>query len=386
MFVAHKHWAAFLPEALAATAPILILVVFLLISGTTAGSGMHVFFALLVPLGLLITWIAFMVLWTNYYLDMLILTDRRLFYTTQASLINRITQEWDIRDIQQVNVGIANVLESFFNYGSLYLRARGEMEAVSITGMPDPSYIAAVILKQDDRYGELKETTRKQQELLKFISHEIKGHLTKSKAAFAAIVEGDYGPVPQSLDSMAHSELADSQKGVDTVMSILQGSDLEHGTTSIEKKPLDLSTSVRRVVQDFRFDAAQKRIELIASVDDFCAVIGDIQKLEKHVVRNLIDNALRYTPAGRIEVKLAKRGGMVRLSVADTGVGIAAKDMASLFTQGGKGVESKSINPESTGYGLFIAKQIVETHGGRIWAHSSGPGTGSTFFVELPSP
>jgi signal transduction histidine kinase len=69
--------------------------------------------------------------------------------------------------------------------------------------------------------------------------------------------------------------------------------------------------------------------------------------------------------------------------VADTGVGIAAGDMQKLFTEGGRGEHSKEANPESTGYGLFIAKQIVEAHGGRIWASSNGPGTGSTFFIEF---
>jgi signal transduction histidine kinase len=72
------------------------------------------------------------------------------------------------------------------------------------------------------------------------------------------------------------------------------------------------------------------------------------------------------------------------LSVADTGVGIAAEDMRRLFTSGGHGTHSTEVNPESTGYGLYIAKRIVDAHEGHLWAQSGGPGTGSRFIMELP--
>ena len=66
------------------------------------------------------------------------------------------------------------------------------------------------------------------------------------------------------------------------------------------------------------------------------------------------------------------------------GVGISNEDKPHLFTEGGRGKESLKVNVHSTGYGLYIAKQIVETHKGRIWAESDGAGKGSAFFVELP--
>ena len=68
----------------------------------------------------------------------------------------------------------------------------------------------------------------------------------------------------------------------------------------------------------------------------------------------------------------------------DTGVGISPEDRSRLFIEGGKGKDSLKINVESTGFGLYIAKKIIEAHGGRIWVESEGPGTGSTFSVELP--
>ena len=69
----------------------------------------------------------------------------------------------------------------------------------------------------------------------------------------------------------------------------------------------------------------------------------------------------------------------------DSGVGITPEDMSNLFTEGGHGKDSIKINVHSTGYGLFIAKEVVEASGGKIWAESQGAGKGSRFIVELPA-
>ena len=71
-------------------------------------------------------------------------------------------------------------------------------------------------------------------------------------------------------------------------------------------------------------------------------------------------------------------------TIQDTGVGINPIDRSRLFTEGGSGINSLKINVESTGFGLYIAKKIVDEHKGRVWVESEGEGKGSTFFVELP--
>jgi len=112
-------------------------------------------------------------------------------------------------------------------------------------------------------------------------------------------------------------------------------------------------------------------------------VRGDKTKFEEHVLRNLLENALHYTPHGHIHVMLSHGNGKVRLAVQDSGVGITPDDMQKLFTKGGKGKDSSTINKDSTGYGLHVAKSVVEAHDGMIWAESPGKDKGSTFYVEL---
>jgi signal transduction histidine kinase len=387
LLVTHKHWASFLHDLFYILLPALVAFALLILISNLpqngVDAGIHVIAALLFPLCALAVLIMAAVLWSNYYLDMLVVTDRRLFFISQISLSKREVFGWNVHDVRHVDARQDNFLESFFNFGTIRVTTEGEEGDARIEGIPNPEYVCAVILKQDDRYGQLRETARKQQELLKFLSHEVKGHLTKSKAAFAAIIEGDFGPVTEPISGLARSALEDSQKGVDTVMSILDNSNTESGEVSIVAKPFDLAVCVRRAVAEFQPAATQKRLSLVSSIAEPCVINGDEQKIERHVIRNFLDNAIRYTPAGQIDVVLEKVNGMGRISVSDTGVGINSADMQKLFTQGGHGENSKQVNPESTGYGLFIAKQIVDKHGGRIWARSQGAGSGSTFTAEF---
>ncbi len=138
-------------------------------------------------------------------------------------------------------------------------------------------------------------------------------------------------------------------------------------------------------MRDLRQTAEKKGIVLEVSIagGDY-ALIGDEAKIRRHVIRNLIDNSIHYTPTGSISVSLSRSNDAIHFSVKDTGIGITKEDMARLFTEGGHGKESIKVNVDSTGYGLFIAKQVTEAHGGRIWAESKGKGQGSEFVVEFP--
>lgn len=226
---------------------------------------------------------------------------------------------------------------------------------------------------------------RQQEGLLAFISHEVKGYLAKSQAAFAGIIQNDYGVVSPQLHTMAENGLADMRKGVDMVADILDASNLRKGTVAYDKKPFDLKTSIEEAVHDL-LPAAQKKgviLDFAASSGDY-TILGDEAKIRRHVIRNLVDNSIHYTMQGTIHVSLSRNAQSIHFSVKDTGVGITKDDMKNLFTEGGHGKESMKVNADSTGYGLFIAKQVTEAHSGKIWAQSKGKGQGSEFIVELP--
>lgn len=234
---------------------------------------------------------------------------------------------------------------------------------------------------------QLELANRQQESLLHFISHEIKGYLTKGQNAFAGIVEGDYGDVPPKAKALATGALHEMRKGVSTVMDILDASNYKSGAMTFTKEPFDIKKAIMEMCDELRFQAEAKHLKFeftFAPSGDY-KVVGDEQKLRRHVIRNLVENSIHYTPNGKVTAALSKVRGCIRFTVSDTGVGITPEDMRKLFTQGGKGKDSIKHNVDSTGYGLFIAKQVTEAHGGRIWAESDGAGEGSTFIVELPS-
>jgi two-component system phosphate regulon sensor histidine kinase PhoR len=132
--------------------------------------------------------------------------------------------------------------------------------------------------------------------------------------------------------------------------------------------------------------AISKSIQLTAElVDVLPPVMANSIRL-RQVIYNLIDNAIKYTPAqGRVSVKAFQQDNEVRLQVIDTGIGIPATEQPHVFEKFHRIKNKYAAHVDGTGLGLAITKGIVEKHNGRIWLESV-PGEGSTFTVVLPVP
>jgi len=180
--------------------------------------------------------------------------------------------------------------------------------------------------------------------------------------------------------------LAETRQGAASVATILKAANLKKGTVTYTKEPFDMKALAAEAVEKERFMAEKKGLALSFTADDSSyQMTGDKEQINSHVLRNLIDNSINYTPTGSIATSLKKENGKIIFTVKDTGVGITDEDKAHLFTEGGHGKNSQTINVHSTGYGLFITKSIVEAHGGTVRAESEGQGKGSTFVVEFPA-
>jgi len=232
---------------------------------------------------------------------------------------------------------------------------------------------------------ELAETNARQETLIHFIGHEVKGFLTKDAGVFSALVDGDFGALPEVLKPFVTRALLESRSGADSVAQILKASNLKKGTVTYAKTPFDLKALVTGAVEKGKLSAEQKGLTLTFATDAGpYTMVGDGPQIADHVLRNLIDNAINYTPAGTITVSLKNENGRIIFAVKDSGIGITDEDKKRLFTEGGHGKDSQKVNAHSTGYGLYIAKNITEAHGGTIRAESEGEGKGSTFIAEFP--
>jgi signal transduction histidine kinase len=170
------------------------------------------------------------------------------------------------------------------------------------------------------------------------------------------------------------------------VMDLLSLAKLEGGTADLQQGQVDLEVLLNAMVDKFTLQAQQANIHLTRHISKLPVWIGDGDRISQ-VFINLLDNALKFTPPGGFVSLLAEvNGDHILVSVKDNGIGISPEDQPRIFErffqidksrQGGTG--------RGVGLGLAIARQIVLSHGGKIWV-TSNPGEGSTFFVQLPLP
>jgi signal transduction histidine kinase len=240
-------------------------------------------------------------------------------------------------------------------------------------------------LQIEELARQLDTANRQQVTLIHFITHQIKGFVTKSRNLFSMMLEGDFGPVPETMRPMLQEGFDSDTKGVNTIQEILGAANIKSGKVTYVMAEFDLKALIDEIAAGLKSAADAKGLTLAVHTGDAPLMFtGDRGQLA-NAFKNLIDNSIKYTPKGAVEVSLGKDGGDVRFEVSDTGVGITPEDMEHLFTEGGHGKESQKVNVESTGFGLYIVKNIIEAHKGRVWAESEGTGKGSRFIVELPA-
>ena len=233
---------------------------------------------------------------------------------------------------------------------------------------------------------ELELANKRQQGTMRFITHEVKGYLTDGAAALDALRTGSFGPVTSDMREMIGEALVKNRAAVREIQNFLRIADFKTGKVAYAMKQFDFKKILDDALVTPTENAKTKGLTFtldIAPAD--YTMVGDGDQVLNHVIVNLVNNAINYTPTGDVTIRLERTGDLMRFSVKDSGVGLTEDDKKVLFTEGGHGKESRAVNPHSTGYGLFIAKQIVDAHHGRMWAESAGRGTGATFFVELPT-
>lgn len=231
---------------------------------------------------------------------------------------------------------------------------------------------------------ELEIAGEAQAETLRFITHQVKGVFTNTKGALSSILEGDYDPITESLRKMVQNLFVIQNGGVDSVQAFLSASQLENGNPYV-MKDVNLKNIVSEACIQLKMKAEKKGLVFETSIPEgeSYKMMGDGVYLSNAIL-NIINNAVCYTKTGSIHVALSKTEDKFALfSVKDTGVGITQEDGQQLFTKYGHGKDSRLINVDSNGLGLYLVKKIIDAHQGTVW-YESEVGEGTTFFVKLP--
>lgn len=241
--------------------------------------------------------------------------------------------------------------------------------------------------KIEELASQLETANSQQVILIHFITHQIKGFVAKSRNIFSMALEGDFGPVGPDLKPMLQAGFDSDTKGATVIQEILNAANIKSGKVSYTMEAFDLRPLIEDMVNYHNASATEKGVSVVMDLGTEPArILGDRAQL-MNVFKNVVDNSIKYTPKGEVRISLTPepQKKMVLFAIKDTGVGITPEDMQNLFTEGGHGKDSVKVNVESTGFGLYIVKQIVDAHKGRVWAESEGAGKGTQFYVELPA-
>jgi signal transduction histidine kinase len=174
-----------------------------------------------------------------------------------------------------------------------------------------------------------------------------------------------------------------AQRLQNLVNDLLDISKLEAGEMKFDIEEVQLATVIEHTVNDLMPLAKEKKILLQSSVAQLPIVQGDKNKLYQ-VTSNLIKNAIKFTDQGSVTVKAQVLQDSLRVSITDTGTGLAQEDTTKIFGKFYQAQQASTRKTKGTGLGLAITKKIIEAHKGKVRAESQGKGKGSTFYFTLP--
>jgi len=229
------------------------------------------------------------------------------------------------------------------------------------------------------------ELERMRADLYAMVSHDLRTPINAIQLAAGALVE-DFGDDEMSAEvrHLSGTILKNTESLVRQLNDFLDFSKLDAGMFRLELDQSDLVRLARDAAQQLE-PLAKKRGHTLTMSANGISILAkiDARRIEQ-VLANLITNAIKYTvDPGEIRVRVESQGPFATISVTDTGIGVPEDELNQLFTRYGRGKSEIVRKIQGTGLGLLIVKQIVEAHGGKVWARST-VGKGSTFALELP--
>ncbi len=229
---------------------------------------------------------------------------------------------------------------------------------------------------------ELERLNKIRTEFLSIASHQIRSPMVNIRGFLELLLQGYYGDISSKAKEILLKIYRNINEEINLVNNLLDYRKIEEGRMEYNFENINLVHLIRGVYDFYKIRAEEKNLEFIFESDKEEIVIkGDEEKL-KQVFVNIIDNAIKYTDKGFIKINIKEKDNEVLVSVQDTGRGISKEDLEKIFEQFERGGVDRKI--AGSGLGLYISKEIIKAHKGKIWVESEGEGKGSTFYVELP--
>jgi len=253
---------------------------------------------------------------------------------------------------------------------------------VSLTYSPEgEDWFAQVFIRDISRQ---RDAEKLKDEFVSTVSHELRTPLTSIAGSLGLIAGGAVGALPEKAARLISIAQSNSQRLVRLINDVLDMEKLASGSLPFHMTESGLADVAQRAIDMTRGYADQLGVELVLERETAAAVRGDPDRLIQ-IVTNLLSNAAKYSPRGeKVTVRVSGDGSTSRLSVADRGPGVPEAFRDRIFSRFAQADASDARGKSGTGLGLYIAKEIAERHGGRLWFESP-PGLGAVFHLELPA-
>ena len=307
--------------------------------------------------------------------------SRALFISVSAgaivlALLLGVVLSWSvIEPIQRIDDQLAATASGDFS-GRVEVQNRDELGA-----------LGANVNRMNEElrrlYTELEAASQHKSEFLANMSHELRTPLNAIIGFSQVLRDEMVGSVNAKQSEYLDDIISSGNHLLSLINDVLDLSKVEAGQIELDVHPFSLREALERGVVMLRERATEDGVRLAFTTDPEVDVVDGDERRIKQVIFNLLSNAVKFTPAGgAIDVSATRANGEVRVSVADTGPGIALEDRERIFEEFQQ-TETGGVQHEGTGLGLALSKRFVELHGGRIWLESE-VGRGSTFTFALP--
>ena len=224
-------------------------------------------------------------------------------------------------------------------------------------------------------------------EFVSLSAHQLRTPLSAIKWTLRMILDGDLGDITKEQRDFLNKTYQSNERMISLINDLLNVARIEEGRYLYKQSSIQIEELIQAVVSSYKDEAERKKINLKFQrpKEYFSRVNLDEEKLGL-AIQNLIDNAIRYTqPGGQVTVSLRRANMEIEILVKDSGVGIPEDQQERVFGKFFRGTNAIRLETEGSGLGLFIAKNIVEAHGGKIWFESE-ENKGTTFHLILPIP
>jgi PAS domain S-box-containing protein len=230
-----------------------------------------------------------------------------------------------------------------------------------------------------------KMVERMKTEFVSISAHQLRTPLSAIKWTLRMLLDGDLGKITSEQRSFIEKTYVSNERMINLINDLLNVTRIEEGRYLYKPVLSEIEKVIQFIIDSYKEQAERKNIKLVFKKpkEKLPKVLLDTEKMNL-AVQNLVDNAVRYTPSkGSVTVSLNYDKKDITVSVKDTGIGIPEDQKERVFSRFFRGANVIKMETEGSGLGLFISKNIIESHGGKIWFDSE-EGKGATFYFSIP--